>query len=99
VAGSEMCAKFQHICCVSTSRLGAHGSIVGWGTILQARKSCHLFPLRLLDFSFDVILPFALWPWGRLSLWQKWVSGIFFRVEGWLVHKTNSLTAICEPIV
>jgi len=25
------------------------------------------------NFSFQA----ALWPWGRLSLWQKWVPGIF----------------------
>jgi len=28
------------------------------------------------------ILPIALWPWGWLSLWQKWVPGAFPGVKG-----------------
>jgi hypothetical protein len=48
--------------------LGARGSIVGWGTMLQAGRSRVLFPMRSLDFSFDAILPAALWPWCRLDL-------------------------------
>jgi hypothetical protein len=77
---------------------GARGTVVGWGTILQAGRSWVRFLMRSLYFSIDLILPAALWSWDRLSLWQKWVPGIFLGGDGRPARKADSLTAVCEPI-
>jgi hypothetical protein len=39
----------------------------GWGTALQTGRSRDRFP-KVSEFFIDIILPAALWPWGRLSL-------------------------------
>jgi hypothetical protein len=40
--------------------LGARGIVIGWGNMLQARRSRVRFSIRSLDFSFYIILPAAL---------------------------------------
>jgi hypothetical protein len=51
----------------------ARDGAVGWGTALQVGRSQVRFTIGSLAFYIDVTLAAALWPWGRFSLWQKWV--------------------------
>jgi hypothetical protein len=78
---------------------GARGSVDGWGTMLQPGRSRFRFPMRKLDFSVHANFPAALWPWGRLSLKEKWVPRIYLDRKGQPALKADYLTDICEPIV
>ena len=40
----------------------------GEGAVLQIERSLVPFQMMSLEFSIDIILPIALWPWSRISL-------------------------------
>jgi hypothetical protein len=62
--------------------MGARGSVVGSGTMLQAGMSQVSIPVEVIGF-FNWPNPSSrTWPWGRLRLQQKWVLNIFLRVKG-----------------
>jgi hypothetical protein len=63
--------------------------------MLQPGRSRVLFPMVSLDSSGDLNLSAALWPWGRLSLYHKWLAGIILDLKGGLrVRLTTSSPSV-----
>jgi hypothetical protein len=61
-------------------------SIASWGATqwcswlrhcAKAERTRVWFPIGSIGFFTVLIFPAALWPRGRLSLWQKWIPSIF----------------------
>jgi hypothetical protein len=76
----------------NTFQVGSRGSVVGWGTMLQAGRSRFRVPMRWI-FSINQILPTALWPYGHVvdSVSNRNESGIFLGVKGLLARKADKL--------
>jgi len=88
---------------------GVRRGAVGWGPALHAGRWRVRFPMGSLEFLIDLIFLAAVWPWDRLSLWQKWVPEVSYRGKaagawGWqpyhlqvpIVLKSGSLNLL-EP--
>ena len=80
-------------------RDGTCGGAVGWGTALQVGRSRVRFRMESVECFVDVILPPALWPWGRLSFYQKWVPGISLGRKGGRCVGLTTLSPSCADCI
>jgi hypothetical protein len=79
--------------------MGAHGSVVGWGTMLEAGRSRVRFPMRLLDFFNWANSSNRIMALESTQPLTEWVPTIFLGGKGRPARMADKFTAICEPIV
>jgi hypothetical protein len=77
ISGPPLCEVGNKFLYVLVILIWARGGAVGRGTALQFGISSFRFRTVSLEFFIHILLPAALWSWVRLSLYQKWVPGMF----------------------
>jgi hypothetical protein len=87
--------------CFKDSYTKYTGGTADGGTVvkIQIGRSLVWFQMVSLEFSIDIILPIALWPWGRLSFQQKWVPGAFPGGKGGRCVGLTTLPPSCAAVM
>jgi hypothetical protein len=82
-----------------TEEIGARGSVVGWGTMLQAGRSRIRVPMRWIFFNWPNPSSRTMALGSTQPLTEMSTRNIPGGKERQVLRKADNLTAICEPIV